>query len=330
LNPQNCNNGGWKFFDKALFSPYLLRIKMHQQPNISFERGAKNTLAFLVSLVGHATLLIVLACWAFVAGRPADGVTVLAFSGESQDTLLEMSPSSNANLDSDDDSSSESLFKESEFEFTPSEVTLPAGSTEVSVDTASQMLTSLKAISEGLDTRGSGRGASFFGSYAQGGRFVYVIDSSKSMKGDRWTIAKKNLIESLKSLSRDQEFFVICFDEQTSLLFNCTPDEMEFKRVNEVIIDRVSRWLRSRTLGPATMPAEALQYALALQPDAIFLLSDGELQDNTLPLLRMINVAQGSRKQTPIHAIHLLSEQGLGTLRQLAQDNGGTFRHITK
>jgi hypothetical protein len=159
---------------------------------------------------------------------------------------------------------------------------------------------------------------------------VYVIDSSKSMKGDRWTTAKRNLMDSLKTLSPDQEFFVICFDEQTSLLFNCRPDEMEFKRVNEVIIERVGRWLRSRTLGPATMPAEALQYALSMQPDAIFLLSDGELQDNTLQVLRMTNVAVGSKKQTPIHAIHLISEQGNETLRKLAEDNGGTFRHVTK
>lgn len=301
-----------------------------QQPNLSFERGAKNAVAFLVSMVSHVILLIALACWAFVAGKPSDGVTVLAFTGESPETFLQMTPAADADLDNQENSALESLFEENEFEFATNEVTMPQGITENSAVAASLTSASMRSVTEGLDARGLGKGASFFGSYAQGGRFVYVIDSSKSMKGDRWTTAKQNLIESLKSLSRDQEFFVICFDDQTSMLFNCKPSEMEFKRVNEVIIERVSRWLRSRTLGPATMPAEALHYALTLQPDAIFILSDGELQDNTLQMLRMNNIASGSKKQTPIHAIHLISESGMETLRQLAEDNGGTFRHVPK
>lgn len=305
---------------------------MHlEQPKTSFERGAKHAVAFLISMVGHVVLLIVLACWAFVAGRPTTGITTeLVYTGDSQEALLEMAPIDAADLDASADSNAEALFQASEVVFSPNEVNMPQDGTDNTLVSASLTSSGLKTLGDELSTRGQGRGATFFGSYAQGGRFVYVIDSSKSMKGDRWTIAQRNLITSLKSLGQDQEFFVICFDEQTSLLFNCKPDEIKFKRVNEVDIERVKRWLRSRTLGPATMPAEALQYALMLQPDAIFILSDGELQDNTLPMLRMANASRGSKKQIPIHAIHLISEQGEQTLRQLAAENGGTFRQVPK
>lgn len=303
-----------------------------QRPKINFEHGARNTVSFLLSMTVHVVLLLVLACWAVVAGRSTNGIMLISANGDNVDTVLNLAPAPSASESSIDASSTEeALFKQSEFEYKlDSDLMLPPGSTEASAVAASLTSTGIKAISDGLDTRGLGRGASFFGTYAQGGRFVYVIDSSKSMKGDRWIIARQKLLESLKSLGREQEFFVICFDEQTSLMFNCAPEAMEFKRVNDMIIERVSRWLRSRTLGPNTMPAEALQYALAMQPDAIFVLSDGELQDNTLQILRMTNITAGSKKQIPIHAVHLISEQGMETLRQLAEDNGGTFRHISR
>jgi uncharacterized protein with von Willebrand factor type A (vWA) domain len=301
-----------------------------QQQNTTFERGAKNMLSFLVSLVAHVVIFIVLACWVFVAGQPSHGITNLSFSADSQETILEMSPTSDAQINNDEELNLEAPIEKREMELKLLNFNLPANTKDQASVSASLTALASKSISAGLETRGSGNGASFFGSYAQGGRFVYVIDSSKSMKGDRWTIAKQKLIESLKSLSQEQEFFVICFDQQTTMMFNCKPNEMEFKRVNDVIIERVSRWLRSRSLGPATMPAEALHYALTLNPDAIFLLSDGELQDETVAMLRAKNVDEGSKKKTPIHTVHLISEQGEETLRQLAEDNSGTFRHVSK
>ncbi len=285
----------------------------------------------MVSLTVHILMLLALALWVVVAGSSSSGIMVTASTGDSADTILDLSAATHAEESTIDASSSfESLFKESEFQFKAEDLSTNQGSTDTSLVAGALTSTGLRSISDGLDTRGLGRGASFFGTYAQGGRFVYVIDSSKSMKGERWAVARQKLLESLRSLEKEQEFFVICFDEQTSLLFNCQPQEMEYKRVNDVIIERVSRWLRSRTLGPATMPAEALQYALSMNPDAIFILSDGELQDDSLQMLRLMNVEAGSKRKIPIHAIHLISEQGMNTLKQLAEDNGGSFRHVSR
>lgn len=304
-----------------------------------FEHRARGSFSFLLSLTAHVVLLLVLASWSLIAGSNSHGILIVASEGDSADAFQDLAPLSNPEMPNDND-----LEQLPELELPNSSLTnnpfvlrapeVFVASSEQSLATASLTSASISGAATSLDTRGFGRGATFFGTYAKGGRFVYVIDSSQSMKegrdGSRWLVARQKLIESLKSLGREQEFFVICFDAETSLLFNVSPQAIEFKRVNDVVIDRVSRWLRSRTLGPATMPAKALQTALSMQPDAIFLLSDGEIQDNTLEMLRLTNIESAGKKQVPIHAIHLMSEVGRETLEILAEDNGGTFRHVAK
>jgi hypothetical protein len=173
------------------------------------------------------------------------------------------------------------------------------------------------------------RGAAFFGAYAEGKRFVFVLDSSRSMlQDDRWTYACNQLIDSLNGLQPEQEFYIICFDIKTSYLFNIPPSRAKFFQSDEKTLPRVKRWLRSHELGRATMPAEALQNALALEPDAIFLLSDGELQDNSLGLLRMINGFSATYRQIPIHTVHLFSDEGRETLQLIARENSGTFTPV--
>jgi hypothetical protein len=149
------------------------------------------------------------------------------------------------------------------------------------------------------------------------------------MKGDRWTYACNQLIDSLNGLKPGQEFFVICFDMETSFLFNANPQRIKFSVIDTSVIPRVRNWLRSRTLGRATMPAEALRYALELNPDAVFLLSDGELQDDSLLRLRVLNNRQGPSRQIPIHTIHLFSQEGRFTLQQIAVENGGSFTPVS-
>jgi hypothetical protein len=75
------------------------------------------------------------------------------------------------------------------------------------------------------------------------------------------------------------------------------------------------------------MPASSLELAMAFQPDAIFLLSDGELRDNSLALLRLQNQKDG-KPIIPINTIHLFSDDGKETLETLAKENGGSFTAV--
>ncbi|MFN3191605.1 MAG: vWA domain-containing protein [Aureliella sp.] len=296
------------------------------------ERRDGNTIAFLTSLVFHTALLLVLACWVLTAGKPSQGLLLSAEIGETQSTDLEDIATFDLSLDALD-SAEESLESEtSELEIDV-EIDTPI-TPVIGTDPSTAMLTSVAsagsvdAVLESLKPVSDGRGASFFGAYAEGNRFIYVLDSSRSMLGDRWVYACTKLIDSLNGLKPGQEFYVICFDMETTLLFNGTPQTAKFYPADDETIERVQNWLRSRILGRATMPAEALTMALKFNPDAIFLLSDGELQDNSRMLMRRLNSNTSQYRQIPIHTVHLFSAQGKETLKAIARENKGSFTPI--
>ncbi len=313
-----------------------------QEPRAHFERRANGAVAFMTSFVIHLGILIAAASVAFTIGKPSNGVMFDAEIGDSQEVgfdlvdvvavepplepqaVIEPEPAAAAPL---------------------AELNVSSGAVSASADAlpVDATLTSSSASGAGGEGNGNGdgsgsnmlaapmkkRGAAFFGAYAEGKRFIFVLDSSRSMlQDDRWTYACNQLIDSLNGLRPEQEFYIICFDVQTRYLFNIPPSRAKFFSADDKTVARVKRWLRSNELGRATMPAEALQNALALEPDAIFLLSDGELQDNSVPMLRMLNGFSSTRRQIPIHTIHLFSDEGRETLRLIAQENSGTFTPV--
>lgn len=179
----------------------------------------------------------------------------------------------------------------------------------------------------------SGSGASFFGARAYGNRFVFVIDSSTSMIGPRWEALRVELHRALRSLSPDQEFFVISFDSTAHPMFNKLPPEGDFLKPTQENITRLNYWVGSITHGNATMPASAIGIALRMEPDAIFLLSDGEIRDATLSELRIYNRFEESdgdiKVSVPIHTVLLYSDVGYLTLRTIADENDGVFTPVT-
>ncbi len=286
------------------------------------DRRTGNAIAFFASMVFHIAMLLVLALVAFTSGKDSNGILINAEVGQSIETTLE-------ELQTFDVSVNESLEPNIESD--------PEFKMDVEVETPvdlgvgeKMMLTSatVDQVIENLKPMGNGRGANFFGAYAEGNQFIYVLDSSRSMKGERWTYACQKLLDSLNGLKEEQEFYVICFDLGTTFLFNQEPKRAKYYKPTDENIRRVKNWLRSRTLGAATMPAEGLHYALEFNPDAIFMLSDGELQDNSLQMLRQINSVDSDLRQIPIHTVHLMSEFGRETLEIIAKENQGTFTPI--
>lgn len=297
---------------------------------------ADNAVAFLTSLVFHVGVLLVLALCVYTAGKPSRGLLLEADIGQSESVELDLvqtfdiePPAEAATEKSLEETLTAQTAPEEALQVELPNLVPPAEPKSGSALDYALASVTMNDVSRSLTPKGRGRGASFFGSYAYGDRFVYVLDSSRSMQGDRWTYACNQLIDSLNGLRDGQEFFVICFDMETTFLFNARPQRIKFSVIDSSIVPRVRNWLRSRTLGRATMPAEALRYALELNPDAIFLLSDGELQDDSLLMLRLLNPRQGPSRQIPIHTVHLFSQEGRLTLQQIAKENGGSFTPIS-
>ncbi len=294
----------------------------------SYDRRGSGA-AFLVSFIFHLVLLLALALCVYTAGRPSKGVLLTASVGETLATDFELS----SDFSGAPEAASPDMIPEVEEPDVSVDIKISDllnrldSSGEATVEATLTSLTG-KSIGEGLETRG--KGASFFGAYAQGNRFVYVLDSSNSMKGDRWTYACNKLVDSIQGLTPQQEFFVVCFDANTSYLYGVQPQLARFLPADEDAAKRVRRWLRSKNnrLGPSTKPAEALRFAIGLGPDAIFLLSDGELKDQSRDMLKIINGSGQQYRRIPIHTVHLFSARGRATLEGIAQENLGTFTPV--
>ena len=189
-------------------------------------------------------------------------------------------------------------------------------------------------------------GTQFFGVQAGGSDFVFVVDSSVSMRL-KFAEALRELEYSLRSLTPSQRFYVIFFDHnaermtlgkwnrrhtQYSMKLRPEPDMVPATDEN---IDGCVRWMHHVQLEQWTNPHTAMAFALErLHPDAIFLLSDGEFTDDGLTeqFLKEKNMiddpVHGPLPAVIIHCIGFFSRAGEVTLQRIADTYGGTYRFV--
>jgi Mg-chelatase subunit ChlD len=160
------------------------------------------------------------------------------------------------------------------------------------------------------------RQTSFFGIRAQGRVFIYVVDCSGSMAdAERLTRAKIELRRAIGSLQFPQRFYVIFYNNAALPMPGGLPQLPDTRAKT-----RLNTWLAQIEPEGGTDPRGALKTALALQPDAVFLLSDGALSEKSAA-----EVAAENRRRTPIHCIDLSSGSGGDQLRKIAADSGGRY-----
>lgn len=199
----------------------------------------------------------------------------------------------------------------------------------------------------GTSLRGDGPpGAQFFGVQAGGNDFVFVVDSSVSMRL-KFADALRELEYSLRNLTPSQRFYVIFFDHdaermtlgkwnrrhtQYVLKTRSEPDLVPATNEN---VEGCVQWMHRVQLEPWTNPHKAIAFTLRrLRPDAIFLLSDGEFTDNGLTeqFLKEENVLDdpvtGPRPKVIVHCIAFYSRAGEVTLQRIANMYGGTYRFV--
>lgn len=180
-----------------------------------------------------------------------------------------------------------------------------------------------------LDATGGGigdqeAGASFFGTSVSGRRFVYVVDASVSMAGSRFRKAKRELFRSVCNLRPDQEYYVIFFGLGSYPMYlpECCPDLVPSKPETW---RRLHRWMRDvdpRIEGQTNGKAAILQ-ALALEPDAVYVLTDGVFTDDTV-----VTLLATDDNPIPIHTIAFGSDAARRDLQQIAGKHHGTYRFV--
>ncbi len=203
--------------------------------------------------------------------------------------------------------------------------------TGIAVKPSASNMASSASASEGDGEQGD---VEFFGATARGTKFVYVLDCSGSMGGARWELTRKELFRSLDSLKPDRRFLVLLYNTDTWAMFNTQPKDTFLVEATAENIRKVKRWVSGQLPGGSTFPKFAMASALSTRPDAIFLLSDGEFQDNTVAYLAMANVestdADGVvHPVVPVHTLAMDMSFGVYALQAIAANNAGKCRVIS-
>lgn len=162
-------------------------------------------------------------------------------------------------------------------------------------------------------------------------RVAFVLDFSQSMFGPVGGANPKldhMLLELKRSINRmpsNQDFFIIFFDDQEL--------PMQPERLMPASFSNKGKyftWVDVASVGPdargGTDPATALEKTLVtVQPDAIFLLTDGGFDEK-----KAISVIQqfNSTKKTQINTICFYDAENEQVMQFIAKENGGTYRFI--
>jgi hypothetical protein len=161
------------------------------------------------------------------------------------------------------------------------------------------------------------RQASFFGIRARGQLFVYVVDCSGSMSDDdRIARATIELRRSVFALQTPQRFEVIFYNEESIPM----PGGPRSRPADPQAKNQLLYWLRLIEPDGGTDPRPALKQALAMRPDAVFLLSDGLFPEGTVDMVTKLNT-----RKIPIHCVDLAGGLAGDDLKRIAQANGGRY-----
>ena len=167
-----------------------------------------------------------------------------------------------------------------------------------------------------------------FGLEAQGAKFVYVFDRSGSMGemgGKPLREAKKELLASLNDLDQRQQFYIVFYNEEPRM-FDAGNSKGRLVWGTDDNKKQAAQFVDSIRADGGTDHMSALMVALRMRPDVVFLLTDGEQQDDPSAedLKRIDRMNNGSAQ---INVIQFAAKpREASTLVQLAKQNRG--QHI--
>ena len=158
---------------------------------------------------------------------------------------------------------------------------------------------------------------------------VYVIDASGSMIASLQIVVEE-LARSLDELTSQQRYGIIFFQQNDAVVV--PPENRLTVATSEAKLDSL-RWINDNIV-PAgrSNPLPAIEEALRLEPDVIFMLSEnitgsGQYEIDQSELLSLLDdmnpvVRSTGRRRTVINCIQFLDPDPLDTLRRIADAHG--------
>ena len=166
---------------------------------------------------------------------------------------------------------------------------------------------------------------SFFGTPAQANRIVFLVDNSGSMKQGRMETTVFELARSVEAMGEKQEFYVAFYSDQAYPMFYpaSVMQPLAATRENK---QRLYRWLPTVELCTGGALLKAMDLAESLQPDVVFILSDGNITGTRT----MERLATPNDRPFAIHTLGMgvAKPRDAQNLAAIAQANRGTFQMV--
>ncbi len=300
--------------------------------------------SWLVSTLAHVAVLMMLGVFTLSNVPPKDQLAFTASASSSEESMETFEIQSSEPVEDTQPAVSEVAYEVSDVgTMSIAEVVMdvpaaasPAMSVFLSSASSSMSSSMMKALKGDSDSK-----MQFCGVEGGGNHFVYLVDSSGSMK-DGFQSARNELLGSIDQLKPDQRFYVVFFDEQPEFMRITDPNQDEPGSVMATPENkaRLRSWAMTVAMDRGKAPYDVLPFAIKLRPDVIFLLSDGEFPTKIEEILREQNREENlfgeSGPISIVHTIRYHGEEGEtgrnaeATMIAIAKDNGGQYRHVPK
>jgi hypothetical protein len=201
---------------------------------------------------------------------------------------------------------------------------------------------------EGRAGAGGGGGTTFMGVRTEAKDIIYLVDFSASMRDadGREEFLKRELGRSIDGLRDGCRFTVILFglspQEGAKLVKKADgsdvwtnavpmPPTKEWVKATAANRQQAISWVQRRAPDPQSGSGtwDSMRMALEMKPEAIFLLTDGEFNDQDLRDLRAEIERGNAGGLTQINTVAFASEYDVQSLQAIANENHGTYRRVT-
>ena len=311
--------------------------ELSQQQSVTKKR--RRPAVWIASGILHALMLFSLASWTLGTRDARDQVSIQASVSDADSFSVDLMETPAASEAVPEETTPSEAEVEIDFGLPAAAIPPVVGMPTIEISqpalnpalptATSQTLTTLADAPQAITAN-----TEFCGIEGGGNNFVYLVDSSSSM-GAAFESARRELTQAINALSAEQRFYVIFFDTESDYLSLRGDHREDFAvTASEANKQAFANWAGKIQMDRGKAPYEALEYAIDLQPDVIFLLSDGEFPQRIEEHLRELNHSENlfgqSSHSSIIHTIGYHSREGEARMRSIAQQNGGQYRYVPK
>lgn len=301
--------------------------------------------SWFVSTLAHLAVLVLLGFMTLANNPPKDQLAFTASASESSEETMETFSIESSEPSEPTEPVSETAYEISEMgTMAVTEVSMDLPPAPAVLSTSDLLSSSSSSLNSSMMKSLKGDSHTkmqFCGVDGGGSHFVYLVDSSGSMR-DGFQSAREELLGSIDQLTPDQRFYVIFFDEEPEYMRIQDPNRDEPASVAATPENkrRLRSWAMTVEMNKGKAPYDVLPFALTLRPDVIFLLSDGEFPTRIEEILRDQNHEENLFGENgPISIVHTIRYHGVegqvgrdaeATMVKIAKENGGQYRHVPK